>query len=95
IKLMDSDDAYKENVQDIYDIGNGILDKVDDIILLAKIEAGRIERTDSPYSVSSIIFNLSEYAKEIIDSENIKLFVEIGDNIADNLIGDREKIESI
>ncbi len=95
IKLMDSDDAYKENVQDIYDIGSGILDKVDDIILLAKIEAGRIERTDAPYSVSSIVFNLSEYAKENIDPENIKLFVELGDNITDNLIGDSEKIESI
>lgn len=95
IKLMDSDDAYKDNVQDIYDIGNGILGKVDDIILLAKIEAGRIDREDALYSVSSIVFDLSEYAKEKIDSENIKLFVELGDNIADNQIGDSEKIESI
>ncbi len=95
IKLMDKDDTYRGNVQDIYDIGNGILGKVDDIILLAKIEAGRLEKTDEPYLVSSIVFNLSEYAKEHIDSENIRLFVEIGDNISDNLIGDKDKIESI
>lgn len=95
IKLMDKEDAYRENVQDIYDIGNGILDKVDDIILLAKIEGGRIDTANEIYSVSSIVFNLSEYAKEKIDSENIKLFVEIGDNISDNLIGDEDKIESI
>lgn len=95
IKLMDKDDTYRENVQDIYDIGNGILDKVDDMILLAKIEAGRIERVDEPYSVSSIVYNLSEYAKENLDSENIKLFVEIGENISDNLIGDGNILESI
>ncbi len=95
IKLMDKDDTYRGNVQDIYDIGNGILGKVDDIILLAKIEAGRLEKIDEPYLVSSIVYDLSEYAKEQIDSENIRLFVEIGDNISDNLIGDKEKIESI
>ena len=95
IKLMDAEDAYKENVQDIYDIGNGILEKVDDIILLAKIEAGRIECVNAPYSVSTIIYELSEYAKESIDSENIRLFVELGDNITDNLIGDGDKVESI
>ena len=95
IKLMDKEDTYRENVQDIYDIGNGILDKVDDIILLAKIEGGRIETVNKPYSVSTIVYNLSEYAKEKIDSENIKLFVEIGDNISDNLIGDEDKIENV
>ena len=54
-----------------------------------------MEKIDEPYLVSSIVYDLSEYAKEQIDSENIRLFVEIGDNISDNLIGDKEKIESI
>lgn len=95
IKLMDSEEPYKENVQDIYDIGNDIIDKVDDIILFAKIEAGRIECVSEPYSVSTIVYNLSEYAKKKLDVENIKLFVELGDNIPDNIIGDSGIIESI
>ena len=95
IQLMDSDDSYKNNVQDIYNIGNGIIEKVDDIILLAKIEGGRIERNDETYSVTSLLYELSEYAKESMDEENVKLFVEFGSDIPDVLIGDKNIITDI
>ncbi|MBQ9610333.1 MAG: response regulator [Lachnospiraceae bacterium] len=95
MQLMGADDDYKDSVQDIYNIGNGIIEKVDDIILLAKIEGGRIEKIDEPYSLTSLLFELSEYAKEIIDEENVKLFVEFGNDIPDVLIGDKNIISSI
>lgn len=92
---MVSDEESKDKISSICDIGNGIIGKVDDIILLAKIEAGRIDTINAPYSVTTMIYELSEMATEKLADKSVKFFVEIGDEIVDNLIGDEDKIRNI
>ncbi len=92
---MVSDEESKDRIASICDIGNGIIGKVDDIILLAKIEAGRIDTIKAPYSVTTMIYELSEIAMKKMGDKTVKLFVEIGEDIVDNLIGDQDKIKDI
>lgn len=95
LEITKEDEAFGENIQSIHDIGRNIINKVDDIIVLAKLESGRYETSDKAYSVTTLMYDLSEYVMEIIGDKSVKFFVEIGDNVRDNLVGDKHKIKDI
>ena len=88
-------EAYQENIQNIQLIGKNVIDKVDDIIVLAKIEAGKYELSEKAYSVTTLMYDLSELVMEMLGDKSVKFFVEIGENVRDNLVGDKHKIKDI
>lgn len=92
--ILSEPDA-KQIVEGICNIGNDIIGKVDDIILLAKIEAGKVDTIKAPYSVTTMIYELSEMVTGKLADKSVKFFVEIGEEIIDNLIGDEIKIRDI
>ena len=95
IHIFENDEENKAKIQSIYDIGGEIINKVDDIILLAKIEAGRIVAEEAPYSISGMIYDLAEKNKNRIGDRAVKFFVELGEILSDNVIGDKNKIADI
>ncbi len=95
VKSMGEDATYTESVRSIYEIGEDILSKVDDIILLAKIEAGSVEAKEQPYSIASLIYEVSENAIAKLQEKNVKFLVEIGDCAVDSVIGDYEILSDI
>ncbi len=95
VDMPKEDEAYKENIQNIQLIGKNVIDKVDDIIVLAKIEAGKYELSEKAYSVTTLMYDLSELVMEILGDKSVKFFVEIGENVRDNLVGDKHKIKDI
>lgn len=95
LQLHTEDDEYKKSILSIYETGGEILNKVDDIILLAKIEAGKVDVVNEKYSVTTMIYELSELVMQSIGEKTVKFFVEIGDILADNVVGDQEKIKNI
>lgn len=95
ISSFGGDEALKESLMSIYDTSSFILDKVDDMILLAKLDAGKIEIVSEKYSVTTMMYELSEIAMQLIGDKSVKFFVEIGDNISDNVVGDSSKIKAI
>ena len=97
LHMVDKDSPYRKDIRGIYDIGNDILSSVDDIILLAKLESGRFELEESNYAISDLVADMSELAlRELADRDkSVKFFVELGENVTDNLIGDVDKIRNI
>ena len=95
LHMVDQDSPYRKEISSIYEIGNDILASVDDIILLAKLESGRIETEESNYSVSDIVAELSDIALKQLAEKSVKFYVEISENVVDNLIGDSDKIRNI
>lgn len=95
IKITPDDDERKKIIQNIYETGNDIIAKVDDIILLAKIEAGKMSVANQTYSVPDLIYEVSEEAVSKIGDRSIKFFVEMGDDTQENLIGDVDKLRDI
>lgn len=97
LHMVDKDSPYRKDIRGIYDIGNDILASVDDIILLAKLESGRFELEESNYAISDLVADMSELAlRELADKDkSVKFFVELGENVTDNLIGDVDKIRNI
>ncbi|MCM1273124.1 MAG: response regulator [Clostridium sp.] len=95
LSLPDTNEQYRENIASIYETGNNILEKVDDIILLARLEAGKADVVNDKYSVTTMMYELSELMMRSIGDKNVKFFVELGDNIVDLVVGDGEKIKDI
>lgn len=95
LHVFENDAEKKSKIQSIYDIGKEIIDKVDDIILLAKIEAGKVVAEESAYSISNMVYELAEKSRERIGDKPVKFFVELGEIISDNVIGDSKKISDI
>lgn len=97
LHMVDKDSPYRKDIRGIYDIGNDILASVDDMILLAKLESGRFELEESNYAISDLAADISEFAlQELADKDkSVKFFVELGEDVADNLIGDVDKIRNI
>ncbi len=95
LHVVEEDNPYRGEIESIYDTGKSIVDKIDDIILLAKIEAGRIDVIEDNYSITDLLCDISDYAIEKIDKKGIKFFVEVGDPLVDKVYGDYEKIKDI
>ncbi|MBE5944655.1 MAG: response regulator [Lachnospiraceae bacterium] len=95
LHTIGDDEESREKINSICDIGNGIIGKVDDIILLAKIEAGKVDVIKAPYSITTLIYEISERAVKKIGDKSVKFFVEIGEDIIDKVIGDVDKIKDV
>ncbi len=95
MRSMHPEDDKQQLVKNIYDAGNDIIEKVDDIILLAKIEAGKINVVNAPYSLSDLIYSVSEEAAKKIADQPIKFYVEMGDDTREHLVGDFDKLRDI
>ncbi|MBR4515043.1 MAG: response regulator [Lachnospiraceae bacterium] len=95
LKNMDPESEYAPSIKGIYDIGADVLDRVDDIILLAKIEAGSIGLEEQNYSYMVLVKELSDYALEKLVDKGVSFELELGEIDADGLYGDYEKIKGI
>ena len=85
----------QENLKNIVIQSTDIIDKVDGIIRLAKLESGRENSINAPYSITTLVCDLSDRMINMIGDKPIKFFVELGKDIPDILIGDFEKIKSV
>lgn len=95
LDMNKDDESYRDNIRNIQEIGKNVINKVDDIIVLAKLEAGKYETIEKPYSVTTLMYDLSELVMELVGDKSVKFFVEIGENVNDNLVGDKHKIKDI
>ena len=92
---VEGDSEKLEDLHSIISSGNDIIDKVDGIILLAKLESGRIAPVNAPYSITTLVCDISDRIINTLGDRPIKFFVEIGENISDILVGDFDKIKDI
>ncbi len=84
-----------DRIQSIIATGSDIIEKVDDIIYLAKLEADRVVPVNAPYSLTTLICDLSDKVINELGDRPVKFYVELGENIPDIVIGDFEKIKDI
>ena len=75
--------------------GEDVLGKVDETILLARLDSGAEELFSEPYSITTLICDISDNMLNKLAEQPIKFVVDLGENIPDILIGDFDKIKSI
>ncbi|SNU07993.1 Signal transduction histidine kinase [Lachnospiraceae bacterium] len=89
---VDKDTA--DELKTIIQKGEDVLYKVDETILLARLESGAEELLNEPYSITTLICDISDNMLNKLSDMPIKFVVDLGENIPDILIGDFDKIKT-
>jgi signal transduction histidine kinase len=89
------DDDARDMVTHIYDGGVHLLNLINDVLDISKIEAGRLELVPEPFSVRLLASNLKEQMEILAIKKNIGFHVTIADNVPSVLHGDKDRIAQI
>ncbi|SEP93187.1 Signal transduction histidine kinase [Lachnospiraceae bacterium NE2001] len=95
LKESEADVETQEKLMEIIDKGHDVIGKVDETILLARLESGSEQPVNEPYSVTTLICDISDGMINKLSEQPIKFLVDLGDNIPDILVGDFDKIKTV
>ncbi|MBO6268860.1 MAG: response regulator, partial [Clostridium sp.] len=95
IQREQSEEVRREGLQAIATSGQEILGKVDETIELARLESGRVAAVNAPYSITTLVCDISDRMINLLDQKPVRFLVDLGEHIPDILVGDYEKIRRV
>jgi len=87
--------STSESFLKINNSGNLLLNIINDILDLSKIEAGKLELVSLKYDVSSLINDIIQLNSIRYESKPIEFKIDIDENIPSELVGDELRIKQI
>lgn len=82
----------REDISQIYTSGNSLLDIVNNILDISKIETGKGVLQERDYKVNNLLTDVINIAKSKIGAKQVKLMVNVDQNISSVLNGDYSKL---
>ena len=74
-------DKQKKYVENINTSGRSLLTMINDILDMAKIEAGRVDVQPTSFSIASVVSAQTDMARPLVDKKNIGLTTEVEPNL--------------
>lgn len=91
----DLPESVREDIKNINNAGQILLEIINNILDISKIEEGKMELSNTTYSISNIVLELSNIVKVRIGDKPIKFNMNVDPNIPSKLYGDETKIFQI
>ena len=91
----DMSPKQKEDVKNINEAGGILLEIVNNILDITKVESGKMELNNAPYNLADMIAKLSHVTKISLMEKPITFDVSVMGNIPSRLMGDEVKIYQI
>jgi two-component system, NarL family, sensor histidine kinase BarA len=88
------DDRQKRYVQNIQKSGKMLLDMINDILDLAKIESGKMEVRLTDFPIEHVVISQCDMARPLTERKNIDLDVDVAPNLPE-LHQDQSKVQQI
>jgi signal transduction histidine kinase/DNA-binding response OmpR family regulator len=85
----------KEAFSKIYNSGDLLLNIINDILDLSKIEAGKLELMPGKYETASMINDIVQFNTIRYENKTIKFILNVNENIPSVLVGDALRIKQI
>ena len=85
----------REKVGEIESAGHTLIDLVDEILDLSRIEAGKLILTTAPFDLRSTVDRVITLARSKADAKSLPLTVEVQPDLPDRIIGDRVRIQQV
>jgi signal transduction histidine kinase len=82
-------DRYRFYAQDIYDSGHHLLEVINDILDISKVEAGEFELHEEPSDLRTIIEQAARLVHERAEADGLSLVVEVDRDLPELLIDAR------
>ncbi len=80
---------------DMKKAGGELLQIINDVLEISKIEAGQFEIKEEKYQLSKLVYNVESEMKKKAQEKGLHFFVHVDDKLPDSLLGDVERIEQI
>ena len=91
---MDSDPRYAEYAGDIYDSGRHLLDLINDILDVSRLDSGKLELNCNPFSVGDAVHGVAESMRDDIAAAGLELAIDIPPGLPD-FDADERRIKQI
>ena len=91
----DLDEETANNVMQIYNSGNGLLELINDILDISKIEAGKYNIVNEEYEFNSVITDVVIMMDTKLKGGDVRLEYEVGENVPSVLRGDMLRVKQI
>lgn len=85
----------KDNAKDIISASNTLLEIVNGILDISKIEAGKLEIVNSPYDAPDLFSNLAKLIKPRMDEKGLDFQVYIAPDLPKVLYGDHTNVKKV
>ncbi|UZJ55191.1 hypothetical protein CBS101457_004511 [Exobasidium rhododendri] len=87
--------SQRENLVTVSTLAGNLLAIIDDILDISKIEAGRMNVEELPYSLRTIVFSVLKTLSVRAAQKRLHLLYEIGPDCPDPMIGDALRLKQI
>lgn len=84
-----------ENAVNIKNAGKSFISIINDILDLSKIESGKMEIINEPYSLSKAIYEIDNLIKLRIKDKPVTFEITIDENIPDSFYGDEVRLKQV
>ena len=88
-------DTQRNEVQNIYEAATTLLEIINNILDVSRIESGKEEKIEKIYEFRKVVMQLTSVITTKIDLNKVRLNVQIDKNIPSHFIGDELKIYQI
>ena len=95
IKNADTLEEAKENATDVITASNTLLEIVNGILDISKIESGKLELVQTDYSTQKLFYDIEKLIQARIGDKPIDFKVEIAPDIPSTLYGDHTNVKKI
>ncbi|SFV61240.1 hypothetical protein MNB_SM-6-225 [hydrothermal vent metagenome] len=85
----------QNNVQNIYAAGKKLLEMIDDMIDLSKVEQGTFKLEEKPVDVKILVQNIVKAQRDEAIRKGLEFRLDIDDKLPDSLLLDEAKVEDI
>lgn len=87
------DNEVLEDVKNINDSSIEVIDIIDGLLDISKIEKGTLKKEEKEYNVLGLFKKISDNTRELIGSKNINLVLDLDSNLPVILYGDNKRIK--
>jgi signal transduction histidine kinase len=88
------DDRYRDYAKDVHNSGRHLLELINDILDLSKIEAGKLDLHEDEVDVAHVLTNCERLVRERAQEASVVLCVEVGGTLP-RLAADETKLKQI
>ena len=87
--------VVREDLENINSASNNLLEIIDGILDISKVEKGILELNEKEYNFAKFLKDIINVGKEKIGNKRIKLETEVDENIPTSILGDSSKFRQI
>lgn len=90
-----TDENIREYAFNIASSGQTLLQLINDVLDLSKIESGKLEVIPVEYNLADLLHDLENMIRPLIKTDKIRLYIECSDNLPKTLFGDAIRVKQM